>query len=229
MNIDPNTIFVVVPAYNEATVIRQTIERLLLHKYSVVVVDDASPDNTRKQLLGLPVYYIRHLANLGQGAALRTGIEFSLKKNAAYIVTFDADGQHDVADIEKMLGFLIKNKLDVVFGSRFVAGASTNAPVLRKLVLRTARFINYLASGILLTDANNGLRLMTRTAALKMKITENRSSHNAQVQNFVHQHRLKYAECPVNISYSDYSRKKGVQNISSIRILYDLILFKIFR
>jgi glycosyltransferase involved in cell wall biosynthesis len=229
LNIDPSSIFVVVPAYNEASVIRQTVEKLLRQKFSVVVVDDASSDNTRNELLGLAVYYIRHLSNLGQGAALRTGIELALIKNAAYIVSFDADGQHDVADIEKMTGCLISDKLDIVFGSRFVAGAATNAPVFRKLVLRTARFINYLASGILLTDANNGLRMMTRDTALKMKITENRSSHNAQVQNLVHQHQLKYAECPVNISYSDYSRKKGVQNISSIRILYDLILFKIFR
>lgn len=229
MIFDNRSIFVVVPAYNESPVIRQTVEKLLLKKYSVVVVDDASSDNTKKELQGLPVFYARHLSNLGQGAAVRTGIELALKKNAAYIVTFDADGQHDVDDIEKMAGCLMGNKLDIVFGSRFVDGASTNAPALRKLVLRTARFINYLASGILLTDANNGLRLMTRDTALKMKITENRSSHNAQVQNLVHQHKLRYAEYPVNISYSDYSRKKGVQNISSIRILYDLILFKIFR
>ena len=128
-----------------------------------------------------------------------------------------------------MANCLIQNKLDIVFGSRFVAGAMTNAPLVRKIILKTARFINYLASVILLTDANNGLRMMTRDTALKMKITENRSSHNAQVQNLVYQHKLKYAECPVNISYSEYSRRKGVQNISSIRILYDLILFKIFR
>jgi len=97
------------------------------------------------------------------------------------------------------------------------------------MILKTARFINYLASGILLSDANNGLRAMTRKAASKMKITENRSSHNAQIQNLVHRQGLKYIEYPVNISYSEYSRGKGVRNISSIRILYDLILFKIFR
>ena len=224
-----HSIFIIVPGFNEASVIRQTVETLLEKKYSVVVVDDASTDNTRKALLGLQVFYIRHLSNLGQGAAIRTGIELALKKNAAYIVTFDADGQHDVNDIEKMISLLQEEKADIVFGSRFLEGAATNVHTSRKFVLKTARLINYLASGILLSDANNGLRVMTRESALKMQITENRSSHNAQVQNLVKKHGLKYAECPVNISYSAYSKKKGLRNINSIRILYDLILYKIFR
>lgn len=219
----------IVPGFNEAAVIRQTAEKLLAKKYAVVIVDDASTDNTRNVLLGLPVYYIRHSSNLGQGAAIKTGIEFILKKHADYIVTFDADGQHDVEDIERMLDLLKKEKVDMVFGSRFLPGAASNAHTTRKWVLKTARLINYLASGILLSDANNGLRVMTKDAALKMEITENRSSHNAQVQNLVKYNKIRYAECPVTISYSDYSRKKGLRNINSIRILYDLILFKIFR
>jgi polyprenyl-phospho-N-acetylgalactosaminyl synthase len=224
-----HSIFIIVPGFNEALVIRQTIETLLAKNYSVVVVDDASTDHTRKSLLGLPVYYIRHLSNLGQGAAIRTGMELALKKNAAYIVTFDADGQHEVNDIEKMIAVLRQEKADIIFGSRFLQGAATNVHQSRKIVLKIARLINYLASGILLSDANNGLRVMTREAALKMQITENRSSHNAQVQNLVKRHGLKYGECPVNITYSDYSKKKGLKNINSVRIFYDLVLYKIFR
>jgi glycosyltransferase involved in cell wall biosynthesis len=220
---------VIVPGFNEGAVIRQTIEALLEKNYSVIVVDDASTDATRKILSGLRVLYMRHLANLGQGAAIQTGIHLALKKHAAYLVTFDADGQHDVNDIERMINLLQQEKADVVFGSRFLPGAATNLHISRKLVLKTARLINYLVSGILLSDANNGLRVMTREAALKMRITENRSSHNAQMQNFVKHNKLKYAECAVNVSYSEYSRKKGLRNINSIRILYDLILFKIFR
>jgi len=229
LTVDNHSIFVIVPGFNEALVIRQTIENLLARQYSVVVVDDASTDNTRRALLGLPVYYIRHLSNLGQGAAIRTGMELALKKNAEWLVTFDADGQHDVNDIGKMIALLQQQKTDIIFGSRFLQGAATNVHTSRKIVLKTARLINYLASGILLSDANNGLRAMTREAALKMQITENRSSHNAQVQNLVKKHGLKYGECPVNISYSDYSKKKGLRNVNSIRILYDLILYKIFR
>lgn len=229
MSAGNHSIFIIVPGFNEEPVIRQTIETLLERKYSVVVVDDASTDNTRKILSGLPVYYIRHSSNLGQGAAVRTGMELALKKNAEYVVTFDADGQHDVNDISKMIAQLQQDEVDIIFGSRFLQGAATNVRLSRKIVLKTARLINYLVSGILLSDANNGLRAMTREAALKMQITENRSSHNAQVQSLVKKHGLKYAECAVNISYSDYSKKKGLRNINSIRIFYDLILYKIFR
>lgn len=162
-------------------------------------------------------------------AAIRTGIEFVLQRPTDYIVTFDADGQHDVDDIERMLEILKKENADIIFGSRFLPGAAANIPISRKWVLKIARLINYLASGILLSDANNGLRIMTKEAAIKIRITENRSSHNAQVQNIVRNNKIRYCECPVNISYSDYSRQKGLRNISSIRILYDLILFKIFR
>src|SRR5687767_13039432 len=105
---EPASIFVIVPCYNEATVIRDTVGRLLEKGYQVVVVDDASSDDTRDALKGLPVYYIRHQVNLGQGAALQTGINFALQAGADWLVTFDADGQHDVNDIGLMMDRLDK-------------------------------------------------------------------------------------------------------------------------
>ncbi|PZR25630.1 MAG: glycosyltransferase family 2 protein [Citrobacter freundii] len=226
---DASSIFVVVPCFNEARVIRDTVNVLLQRNYIVVVVDDASGDNTREMLTGLPVHYIRHEVNLGQGAALQTGLEYALEQGANWIVTFDADGQHDVNDIPVMMDVMQKKNAGIVFGSRFMEGGRANVTTSRKLILRTARLINYFASGILLTDANNGLRLINREAALKMRITENRSTHSAQIQDLIRRNQIVFAECPVHISYTDYSRSKGIRNIASIRILYELILFKIFR
>jgi len=226
---NPSAIFIIVPCFNEARVIRDTINVLLERGYNVIVVDDSSADNTREKLKGLPVHYIRHEVNLGQGAALQTGLAFALEKGAGWIVTFDADGQHDVNDIPRMMEVMEKNGAGIVFGSRFIEGGSANLTSSRKIILRTARLINYFASGILLTDANNGLRLITREAALKMQITENRSTHSAQIQDLIRRNQIVFAECPVHISYTDYSRSKGIRNIASIRILYELILFKIFR
>ena len=226
---DNRSIFVIVPAYNEASVILNTLQSLLEHQYSVIVVDDGSTDETGKIVSSLPLHYIRHKVNLGQGAAIQTGLQYALSKGASFIVTFDADGQHDTADISKMIEELKGQSAGIAFGSRFLAGADSNIPFIRKLVLRFARFINYLVSGILLSDANNGIRAMTREAAEKLNITENRSTHSAQIQNLVRANRIKYIECPVNVFYSPYSRAKGVRNISSIRILYELILFKLFR
>lgn len=209
--------------------IGQTVKQLLDKNYMVIVVDDASTDNTREALSPFPVTYLRHKVNLGQGAAISTGIEYALTKSFDYLVTFDADGQHSVDDIPAMIRVLRDNNADIAFGSRFLPGATANFTASRKRMLKFARFVNFLSSGILLSDANNGLRAMTYRAAQQIQITENRSSHNAQVQKIIKTRGIKYAECPVNISYSAYSKQKGLRNINSIRILYDLILFKIFQ
>ena len=136
------------PCYNEAAVIRDTVTDVLGHGYSVIVVDDCSKDNSKKQLSDLPIYYLRHRVNLGQGAALQTGIDFARKKGAKYFVTFDADGQHDSNDIAGMVECLEKENADIVFGSRFLPGAKTNVSRSRSFVLNAGRYVNYLFRGL---------------------------------------------------------------------------------
>src|SRR5688572_23042355 len=95
-------VMVVVPAFNEQASIINVIKELLQRKLEVIVVDDGSDLDMRDIVSGLPIFLLRHSLNLGQGAALQTGIEFALEKNADYIITFDADGQHSADDIEKL-------------------------------------------------------------------------------------------------------------------------------
>jgi glycosyltransferase involved in cell wall biosynthesis len=194
-----------------------------------VVIDDCSKDNSKDQLAGLPVYYLRHRANLGQGAALQTGIDFAKKKGAKYFVTFDADGQHDSNDIPGMIDKLEKENADIVFGSRFLPGSKTNVSAARSFVLNVGRYVNYVASGILLSDSFNGMRLYSREAADKIKITENRMAHPAEILLLTAANKLKYVEYPVAIHYTDYSMSKGLRNKDGIRIIFDIILYKIFR
>src|SRR5687767_15669452 len=162
------------PCFNEAAVIKNTVDELLHYGYKIVIIDDASSDDSGKQVEGLPVHYIRHKVNLGQGAALQTGIDVALKNGADYLVTFDADGQHDVKDIPGMLQNLEKKNHDVVLGSRFLEGAATNISLFRKLLLKSACLLNYFFTGILLTDAHNGLRAFNRHAANSIRLKENR-------------------------------------------------------
>ena len=128
----------------------------------------------------MPIYYLRHRINMGQGAALQTGIDFAKKKGAKYFVTFDADGQHDSNDIAGMVELIEKEKSDIVFGSRFLAGSKTNVSGSRSFCTECARYINYLVSGVLLSDAYNGLRLFDRKAAESIKLTENKMAHATQ-------------------------------------------------
>jgi glycosyltransferase involved in cell wall biosynthesis len=222
------SIFVIIPCYNEAFVIRNTVSSVLEKGYSVVVVDDCSKDNSKKELVNLPVYYLRHRVNLGQGAALQTGISFAMKKGAEYFVTFDADGQHDCNDIEGMIKLIELSKTDIVFGSRFLSGSKTNVSGSRSFVLNVARYVNYLVSGILLSDAYNGLRLFNRKAAGELHLTENKMAHATQIQMLVVKKKLRYAEYPNSIHYNEYSKGKGLKNLDGIKIFFEIFLHKIF-
>jgi glycosyltransferase involved in cell wall biosynthesis len=223
-----DAVYIIVPAYNEAEVIRETILLLLEKKYDIVIVDDASVDDTYRKIADLPVYYLRHRINLGQGAALQTGIDFAGKKGATVFVSFDADGQHDAADIEGMIRKLKEQELDIIFGSRFLPGASGNITGIRKMTLKAGRWMNYLFTGILLTDAHNGLRVFNRKAAEAIRLKENRMAHASEFLLQVKKNRLGFAEYPVHIRYSAYSRKKGQSLLNSIRIFFELLLNKLF-
>lgn len=224
----PKSVFVIIPCYNEGAVIRRTCSVLLDHDYSVVLVDDASTQDILNAVAGLDLFYVRHGINLGQGASLQTGIDFALGKGASYLVTFDGDGQHDAKDIEGMITLLEKDKADIVFGSRFLPGANSNISGGRKLMLRAGRYINYFFTGLLLSDAHNGFRALNRKAATLIRLRENRMTHASEFLLEVKKHGLRYTEHPVHILYTEYSKKKGQSVFNSVRILFDLILKKIF-
>lgn len=229
MPASPQTIFVIIPCFNEASVIKDTVSGVLEKGYRVVVVDDASSDNTKQRLQGLPVHYLRHRINLGQGAALQTGMDFALKKGAEFLITFDADGQHFPGDIEGMVEVLEAKKVDIVFGSRFLKGSDSTVPQGRKWLLKSARYVNYFFSGILLSDAHNGFRCLSRKAAEQIRLRENRMAHASEILIQVARLKLTYAEYPVKIHYTAYSIAKGQGNRHGLRILFELILYKLFR
>jgi polyprenyl-phospho-N-acetylgalactosaminyl synthase len=224
-----NNIFIVVPAYNEHSLIREVVKTLLLQNYTIVVVDDGSSPKLLDSLLPMPFfYYVRHKLNLGQGAALQTGIEFALSKGAEFIVTFDADGQHNSKDIPALLWPLENREADLTFGSRFLKPGNHYIPFFRKLIIKTGTVVNFLFTGIYLSDAHNGLRAMTCGAAEKIHIKENRMAHASELLWNIKRLKLRWKEVPVSISYTAYSRNKGQSGLNSIRILFDLFLHKFF-
>lgn len=227
--IDSKEVYIVIPAYNEQAVIRQVVNGLINFSYQVVLVDDGSTENLYSLLKDLPIYFLRHEINLGQGAALQTGIEFALSKNAKYIATYDADGQHQVSDIEKLLLPLIDDEADITLGSRFLPGANHNMPAGRRILLQIGRRLNYLLTGLLLTDAHNGLRAMNEKAASAIQITENRMAHATELLTQIKKKKLRYKEIPVSIQYTEYSKQKGQSLWGSFRIFFDLLLNKIFK
>lgn len=218
-----HSLYVVVPAYREAEVIAQTVTALTDCIEHVVVVDDCSPDDTGARARAAGASVLRHPINLGQGAALQTGITYALACDAKYIATFDADGQHSVTDLETMLSVLVGKRLDIVIGSRFL-GTTKGMPRSRSLFLQAALLFTKLTSGLPLTDTHNGLRVMTAETARKLAITQNRMAHASEIIDLIAHLKLKYQEVPVTIHYSAYSLNKG-QNLSgSFDILIDLLI-----
>jgi glycosyltransferase involved in cell wall biosynthesis len=224
------SVFVIVPAFNEKGVIVSTLQALLCADYNVVVVDDGSTDGTAAHIAGLPIYLLRHAINLGQGAALQTGMTFALKEGAEIIVHFDADGQHRIEDIQTLIEPLCKGEADVVLGSRFLREADRlSVPPQRRLVLRTAVLLNRLATGVWLTDAHNGLRALTANAARKIRLRENGFAHATEILDELYRAHLRYVERPTLITYTDYSKAKGQPIWNALNIGIDLIFKGLFK
>jgi glycosyltransferase involved in cell wall biosynthesis len=221
-------IFIVVPAYNEGKTVREVVQELLTFYPNVIVVDDGSCDETYSKTLSSKATLLRHLINLGQGASLQTGIDYSLRADAKVIVTFDADGQHCAKDVAKLVVPIIEGEADIVLGSRFLCQVK-DIPFSRKLLLKCGILFTRIVSGVTLTDVHNGLRAFSRRFAEKLNININRMAHASEIIDQIKQNNLCYKEVPVQVRYTEYSRKKGQSTLDAFKILTDYILERIIR
>jgi len=216
--------WVVIPLYNEEQVIGEVVAQVLTAFQQVVCVDDGSTDHSADVAAKAGARVVRHPLNLGQGAALQTGFEYALSDpTMKYVLTFDADGQHQVADAVGMVERLRAGEADVVFGSRFL-DERTKPSFSKKLVLRAAVGYTNLTTHTRLTDAHNGLRAIHRPVLEKIKITQNRMAHASELVAQIGASKASYVEHPVHILYNDYSKAKGQSLWNSVNILADLIL-----
>jgi glycosyltransferase involved in cell wall biosynthesis len=229
LSLELQDIYIIIPIFNHDEHLRDIILGLRQnHFHNIVVVDDGSEKDIFQQISQLNISYLKHKQNLGQGAALQTGFDYALKRNAKLVVSFDADGQHDPGDIPSIIGPLLTGEADICLGSRFLSSQATNMPGSRKTLLQTARFINYLFTGLWLSDAHNGLRAISKDALNKITITENRMAQATEILIEAKKHRLRIREVPVTIHYTDYSKKHGQSSWNSIKIFLDLIFYKLF-
>ena len=212
------------PLYNEGTVVREVILEARKTFQNIVCVDDGSSDNSVEEALAGGAVVVSHPINLGQGAALQTGIDFALlQPGAEYFVTFDSDGQHRTEDAAMMVERLRNEPLDIIVGSRFLDDR-TNASRLKKAVLRLAVLFERMTTGVKLTDAHNGLRALNRHAATAIRIRQNRMAHASEIVGLIGAKKLRYDEQAVQIIYTDYSRAKGQSLWNSVNILSELFI-----
>ena len=233
-----NKIVFLIRAYNESSRIISVMESIFRSGFDqVLIVDDGSKDGTRELLsehFDGKYNYIRHSINRGAGAALETGFEFirrfGEKNGWEYVVTFDADGQHDIGDIEKFLHYLQKHPaVKVVFGSRFIEKTRSNVPVVRKGILWGGKIFTSLISGVRLTDAHNGYRLFHREVIEKVRLTMDGMEYASELIDQIHFHGYMIGEVPVNIHYDEYTLGKGQRHGGALRIAFRMIWSKFFR
>jgi glycosyltransferase involved in cell wall biosynthesis len=215
-------VWVVIPVFNEAPVLQSVVEATLAVFPNVVCVDDGSRDGSVDAVLRTGAHLVRHPVNLGQGAALQTGLSYArAQPGAEYFVTFDADGQHRLEDAQKMVDVARSPDVDLVLGTRFAEHAAS-VPWLKRLILRTAVLLSPAGRKLGLTDAHNGLRALTRPVVEDLQITMNGMGHASEIVSYLGHSRWRVREVPVSIRYTDYSRSKGQSLLNGVNILFDL-------
>lgn len=220
-------VWLVVPVFNEGQVIGDVLRHAAQTFPNIVCVDDGSSDDSADQIRAArrefpTIRLVVHPVNLGQGAAIQTGVEYARRQpGARFFVTFDADGQHQVDDVVAMIGRLRTEPIDIIVGTRFAEGRSESVPVVRRIALRTIVFLSPRTRRLGLTDAHNGLRAFNKTVADQLDLLMSGMSHASEFVALIDHHRWRVAEQPVTILYTEYSRAKGQSLINGVNIVAD--------
>ena len=217
---------VIVRVFNEGPVVRGVISELVDEGLKVIAVDDASTDNSAEEIDKAGAFRVTHPINLGAGGALQTGYQAALRfTDARYIACFDADGQHQLRDLLGMIR-RIREGYDVVMGSRFLDQQTQMSP-LRRTILRLATKVMNRGAGTKLTDAHNGLRLVTRDVAASIQLTHAGMAYASELEEELTRPGRKVIEHPVHILYTEYSRAKGQPLLNSVNILADTMAHRV--
>ena len=217
-------VWLIVPCFNEGLVIEEVLASARETFPNIVAVDDGSADDSAAAIHRAGAHLVRHPVNLGQGAAIQTGVEYArAQPGARYFVTFDADGQHQVKDVQAMVGRLRSEPIDIIVGTRFgrPRGEDDQVPLIKRLVLRTVVLLSPRTRRLGLTDAHNGLRVFNRRVAEELNLRMNGMSHASEFVELMDSHGWRVAEHPVDILYTEYSMSKGQSLLNGINILSD--------
>lgn len=214
-------LFAVIPAYNEATEIAAVIERTRPHVERVIVVNDGSTDGTADaaRAAGADVY--SHVINRGLGASLGTGFEAARRLDADAVVTLDADGQHDPAEISKFREALGKGA-DFVIGSRLIAPTG-GMPWYRVVANWLGNMVTFVLFGAWVTDSQSGFRGLSKKALATMVVRANRMEVSSELVAEARHRRLVFAEVPIKAIYTEYSLSKGQSFFVGIKMLAKLV------
>ena len=219
-------IVVVVPAYNEAATIADVLRGIPADIRSIpvltVVVDDGSADETAETAASCGVYVVRHSINLGVGAATQTGLRAAQMLDADIVVTMDADGQHDPAEIEQLVCCLMDNSFDVVIGSRLLN--RDGMPVSRiaaNLLLNAVTFVVYRK---IVSDSQSGFKAFSRKAVKQLDLRCSGYEVCSEIVGQIYRNNFNYKSLPVRAVYTSYSLAKGQHFLNAVNLILGLFV-----
>lgn len=233
-------IYVIIPAYNEQAKIADVVKSVpkqikvdgKLYETKVVVVDDHSKDQTDKIAKSAGAKVLKHVINSGAGAATRTGLKYVQRfgVDAEYAVTIDADGQHSVGDIEKMIKFAAKNNAKMVVGNRLHAGNKDNMPAHRTFGNIGLSLFSRLLFGIKTADTQSGLRLfhVSVLPAVSDYVID-RYGFCTEMLWLASRSGVEVKEVPISVAYSADTLRKGQSSWGGVDLIKDLIWLRVSR
>lgn len=217
----------VVPAYNEGSVIGDVITGLnktfqkSAYDYEIVVVNDGSRDDTSAEARRAGAKVIDHILNTGSGGATATGLSYAYQNGFDIATTSDADGQHDPEDVLKGIDTLLRTNVDLLIGSRLInKEGMSRVKVLGNRGLST---ITNVLFGIRVTDSQSGLRVFSRKALSNLKWTTSGYEFCSEMLWRAKQINLLIDEYSIKAIYTEYSKNKGQNNWNAINIVKTLV------
>lgn len=234
--IDWKEVFLI-PSYNEWSVLISTIKNILDNWYeNIIIVNDGSKDNTQNLINEIywddnKIILLNHYKNRWQWAALETWFEYLRRFwEVKYLITFDADGQHDIKDVKQFEKYLKNHdSVEILLGSRFLSKKKVWVPLVRRIILKLWIIFTYFVSNIHLTDTHNWFRLIRLSTLNKIKISIDGMWHASEIIDIIAEKRIVYKEVPVNIIYTEYSMNKWQSSMNAFNIATRIIWNKFFK
>jgi glycosyltransferase involved in cell wall biosynthesis len=224
------TLAIIIPAFNEEGSICEVIKSIPnkiegISKIITIVVDDGSKDRTYKIAKTCANYVVKHIINLGVGAATLSGLNLAKKLNIDITLTIDGDGQHSSQDIIKVLRPVIEKKADVVIGTRILnIKHMPHIKVFGNWLLNALTFVIFHKWT---NDSQSGMRAFSKAAVKKMKLDSIGYEVSSEIIGEVKRNKLKMTEIPITTIYTDYSRLKGQSWINGVNILTKSIYIRL--
>ena len=190
-----------IPAFNEEKNIAKIITRLKKITDSIIICDDGSLDMTSDISNELGATVVKHKKNLGYGAAIKTIFKKAKEIQSDILVTFDADGQHRIEDIQVVIDPIIKEKVDLVIGSRFLDIKSEDMPNYRKVGIKIITKVTNLSIKEKLTDSQSGFRAYSRKALEQISLTDEGMGISTEILIKASKLELGMAEVPIVVNY----------------------------